>query len=407
MRILLLNQYYYPDVAATAQLATDLAEHLVQRGHEVTVVTSTRAYAGSDPEAHRPRRQHHRGVRIVRVPSTAFGRGTNLGRSVDYATFLSGALAQLFAGARPDVVVALSTPPLVAALGLLAQRLRGARLVYWVMDVYPDVAVKLGVLRADGVSTHALRRISNAVLAKADAVVALDEAMRERLVAAGGPRSRIEVIDNWSDGAAIRPTPSESNHLRRALGIERTFTVSYSGNMGMGHDFPTLLGAMKLLRDEPVHWLFIGDGPRRAPLESAVRRNDLRRVSFLPYRQRSELGTSLTAADASLVSVAAGLAGMMVPSKLYGILAAGMPVLYVGPAEGRVADVIAKDGVGIAIENGDSVALAGAIRRLRDEPPLREQMGRRARRLFETRFDRPVALERHHQLLCRVGGVPC
>lgn len=406
MRILLLNQYYYPDIAATAQLATDLAEYLAERGHDVTVVSSTRVYAGASAALRRPRGEHRNGVRIIRVPSTAFGRSSNLGRSVDYMTFLSGALAHLFAGARPDVVVALSTPPLVAALGLVAQRLWQTRLVYWVMDVYPDVAVQLGVLRANGYSTQALRRIANAVLNQADAVVALDDAMRERLVAAGGPRAKIEVIDNWSDGAAIRPSSGETNRLRRTLGLEGTFTVSYSGNMGMAHDFSTLLGSMRLLRNEAVHWLFIGDGPRRAPFEGQVRTSRIDRVSFLPYRERCDLGESLTAADASLVSVANGLAGMMVPSKLYGILAAGLPVLYVGPSEGRVAEVIREHNVGIALSNGDSVGLAEAIRWLRDHAPEREQMGQNARRLFEHRFDRPVALERHHQLLRRVGGAP-
>jgi glycosyltransferase involved in cell wall biosynthesis len=403
MRVLLLNQYYHPDVAPTAQLAADLGAALAARGHEVRAVACNRPYASvGDPRL--PLRERHRGVEIVRVRSTALGRRSHLLRAVDYATFLAGATAPVLASARPDVVVALSTPPLVATLGLLARLVRGARLVLWVMDVYPDVAVQLGALAAGGLAARALRRLAGTLLDRADAVVALDEAMRDRLIAGGAAPSKIEVIDNWCDGDAIRPAPAAANPLRHRLGLDGVFTVSYSGNMGHGHDFATVVGAMHLLRDQPVHWLFIGDGPGREALRATMHARSLERVTFLPYVPAAELPVSLTAADASLVTLKAGLAGQLVPSKLYGLLAAGVPILYVGPPEGRCHGVVAGEGVGFALGNGDARGLADAIAALRSDGEARAAMGRRARALYEARFARERALERHHRLLLRVVG---
>jgi glycosyltransferase involved in cell wall biosynthesis len=401
MRILLLNQYYHPDLAATAQLATDLGGALASRGHEVSVVASNRLYAQNG--ARLPLRDHHQGVAITRVPSTAFGRRSILFRAADYGSFFAGAAA-LLAPRRPDVVLALTTPPMIGALGLGLQALRRTRLVLWVMDVYPDLAVALGAIPAGGVVARSLAGATRLMLDRGDAVVSLDEAMRDRLVAAGAAPEKVEVIDNWCDGDAIRPAPAEGNALRRQLGLEGVFVVSYSGNMGLSHDFATVAEAMALLRDEPIHFLFIGDGPRRPWLEAEVRARGLGRVSFLAYRPREELPVSLTAADASLVMLEEPLAGLMVPSKLYGLLAAGVPVLYVGPAAGRVDSVVANEGAGLAVRNGDAAGLAAAIRRLRDEPGLRRAMGARGRAVFEARFHRELAIERHHQLLLRVAG---
>jgi colanic acid biosynthesis glycosyl transferase WcaI len=398
MRVMLLNQYYHPDIAATAQLASDLGADLAGRGHEVTAIASARPYSGS---GWRPLSERHAGVRIIRVPATAIGRATNAGRAIDYATFLGGLLAPAVIGPRPDVVVALSTPPLVAAMGLMLKRLRGVKLVYWVMDVYPEVALELGALAPGGPATRALARLARTLLDRSDAIVALDDAMRDRLVAAGAQPGKIAVIDNWVDGDDIVPAPIAANALRSELGLGERFTIAYSGNMGLGHDFDTVLGAMSLLRDAGVHWLFIGDGPRRRALEKSVGALDVSH-SFVGYRPRTGLPVSLTAAHASLVTLDAGLGGLLAPSKLYGILAAGVPVLYVGPPTGRSVDVIRSDRVGLEVRNGDAAGLASGIRALIGDPIGLGEMGGRARAVFERRFTRARALGHHHDLLQRV-----
>lgn len=401
MRVLILNQYFHPDLAATAQLATDLAVDLVERGHDVTVVAATAGYQAD--AAPLPRIDSYRGVRIVRVPSFGFGRKRKLLRVLDYVSFLAGALVPVLTETRPDVLLALSTPPFIAALGLLARKLRRVRLLFWVMDVYPDVAFRLGALPERGLAASVLRELARRLLAGADGVIALDDSMRERLIASGASAARVHVIDNWNDGDAIRPQPLATNALRERLGLGARFTVSYSGNMGRAHEFDTLIAAMRLLRDEDIQWLFIGDGPARADVERRVAALELPHVAFLPYQDRDALPVSLTAAHASIVTLQPEFAGLVVPSKLYGLLAAGVPVVYVGPNEGRVADVIARAQVGVAAANGDAAGLAAAIRRLRDDEPARAAMGQRARALFDAEFTRERALDRHHAVIVSQG----
>jgi glycosyltransferase involved in cell wall biosynthesis len=398
MRVLLLNQYYHPDVAATAQLASDLGADLARRGHEVWALASARPYSG---QGFRPLVERADGVRIVRVPATAFGRGSRLLRATDYATFAGAALAPLAALPRPDVVVALSTPPLVAALGLALGRLRRSRLVYWVMDVYPEVALALGAIAPGSLAARALSRLSRMLVRHADAVVALDDAMRERLLEAGAPEERVSVIDNWAPQPDAAPAGTGESRLRRELGLGDRFVVAYSGNMGLGHDFETLIAAMPHVPD--AHFLFIGDGPRRAELERRASAAAPGRTTFLAYRTRDDLADSLAAADAQLVCLDAALAGLLAPSKLYGILAARRPLVYVGPPAGRSAEA-ARAGAGVDVRNGDARALASALRDLAADRGRRETMARRARELFEARFTRAHALERHHALLTEVAA---
>ncbi len=183
------------------------------------------------------------------------------------------------------------------------------------------------------------------------------------------------------------PNPIEANRLRAELGLGDCFTISYSGNMGLGHDFETVLGAMELLREEEIHWLFIGDGPQKNFIRRKIDELSISsRTTFLEYRERDDLPVSLTAAHASLVTMQREIAGLLVPSKAYGILAAGVPLVYVGPAIGRVADMVRNHGVGIDVRNGDSPGLAAGILELKRNPGARREMSRRARSLFDARF---------------------
>jgi glycosyltransferase involved in cell wall biosynthesis len=398
VKVLLLNQYFHPDLAPTAQLSSDLAVSLAARGHEVRAIASARPYAGN---GWRPLVEEHRGVRIARVPATALGRAGRAARLVDYASFLGAAGLPLIAGPRPDVVIALSTPPLVAALGLATRRLCGARLIYWVMDVYPEVALKLGAIHPGTAAARASAALARTLYQRADAIVALDDAMRARLIAAGAPPERVHVIDNWAPDS-LTPLPRVNHPLRRRLGLGDRFTIGYSGNMGLGHDFATLGEAMRLLADDDFHWLFVGDGPRRRELEERARASGAPHVIFLDYLPPKELPLGLTAADAHLITLEPGLAGLLAPSKLYGVLAAGRPVVWVGPDEGRVPELVREHRVGVAAANGDGAALADGLRRLREYPAAREEMGRRARALHESRFARASALAHHVDLVERM-----
>lgn len=395
MKVTLLNQYYAPDEASTAQLLGDLGAALAARGHRVRAVCSNRSYA--DPGRRYPARETLAGVEVRRLPSTAFGRSTRIGRVADYAIFGAGAAGALLGGPRPDVVVSLSTPPLVAALGLVASALRGSRTVYWVMDVYPDLALKLGAIRPRSAAARVLAGLSRRLLSRSDRVVALDEAMAGCLRGHGA--QRVTVIPNWADEQSIRPRPTAGHPLRESWGWDGRFVVLYSGNMGLAHEFDTLLDAARRLSDDrTVLFAFVGGGPRRREIEDGVARRELANVEFRPYVPREQLGESLTAGDLHVVTLRDGMQGLLVPSKIYGILAAGRPTLYVGPAGGEVYDVVSR-GCGAEVRVGDADSAARAIERFRDDRQAAEQAGRAGRALLDERFTRAGSLARFVELV--------
>ncbi len=401
MRVVLLNQYYAPDEAATAQLLADVGAGLAQAGHQVTAVCSRRAYA--DPARGYPARESIDGVDVRRAWGTGFGRETKLGRLIDYATFLLGATVRLAFVRRPDVVISLSTPPMVAVLGWGLARLRGARTIYWVMDVYPDLAYELGVLRPGSLAGGALDRLSGFMMRHSDRVVALGERMAERLPASAAGHT--VVVHNWADEAVIRPQLPTRNRLRAEWGWHDRFVVLYSGNMGLAHEFETVLGAANRLREHlDILFAFVGGGPRRGQVESEVARLRLPNVEVRTSVARDRLGDSLTAGDLHLVTLRDGLQGLLVPSKIYGILAAGRPTLYIGPDEGEIAEIVRRGECGSRIAPGDDEALARTILDYRKHPEQRETEGRSARELFEREFTRTRGVEAFVELVRAVAA---
>lgn len=403
MRLLLLNQFFYPDHAATSQLATDLAVDLAAAGVEVTALASRGAYLGGEPL---PRRDRHGGVDIVRVAATSLGKRTLLHRATDYASFYVASAATLATVPRHDVVLALTTPPLIAASGLVAKWLKGSRLVYWVQDLYPEIAVAMRALRPGSLPARAMSAVSRAVLRRADAVVALGEEMRARCIAAGAFAERTHVIPNWSDGDGVRPVPHDRNALRPALAGDAPFVAMYSGNMGRVHDLETLLAAARLLRDRPeITFVFAGDGAKRWMVEAAAQ--ELPNVRLAPYQPRERLAEALSAADVHLVTLSRDMEGLAEPSKLYGIMAAGRPTLYVGPEQAEVARTVEREGCGRCVANGDASGLADALVALAADPGAREEMSVRARLALEARYQRSVATRRFAELVTAIGsGVP-
>jgi len=395
MKVLLLNQFFHPDHSATAQIETDLALDLAAAGIEVTALAARGSYLGGDTL---PARETWRGIEIHRLAATSLGKRTLAHRALDYGSFYVSATLELARLPRHDAVVALTTPPLIAAAGLVAKTFKRSRLVYWVQDLYPEVAVAFGALSPRSAATRAMQATSRQVLRASDRVVVLGEAMRDRAVEGGATPERVAVIPNWADGEAVKPLPHAENPLRAELAGGASCLVMYSGNIGRGHDVETLVGAARLLRDRAdVSFLFLGEGAKRLELQLAAR--DLPNVRFGPYQPRERLAASLSAADLHLVSLSPGLVGLLEPSKLYGIMAAGRPALFVGPAATEVARTIEREGCGCVVANGDARGLADAITSLAGDAPTRDHMGRRGREALVARYDRRLATARFRDLL--------
>lgn len=396
MRVFLLNQYYAPDEAATAQLLSDLGSGLARAGHEVTAICCDRSYA--DPNRRYPRRERIDGVWIDRVRIPAFGRKSRLGRLVEYAMFLLGASQRLAFGKKPDAVVSLSTPPMVAFLGTTLARARRACSVFWSMDVYPDLAFELGVLQAESLAGKIFQGLTRLTLRRCDRIVALGEGMAGRLAKVGA--RNVSVIPNWADGSVIVPRAANGHPLRRNWGWDGRFVVLYSGNMGLAHEFDTVLGAAHQLRGRTdILFAFVGGGPRRLEIEEKTKQLHLENVELRPYVDRSLLPESLTAGDIHLITLREGMPGLLVPSKIYGILAAGRPTLYVGPAEGEVFDIISSSRCGLRVANGDAAGLVAAILAYAADLARREDEGRRARKLFDAKFTKEHSVGRFVELI--------
>jgi colanic acid biosynthesis glycosyl transferase WcaI len=396
-RITLLNQYYAPDEAATAQMVADLGEALGRGGHDVVAIASNRSYANR--ERRYRRREVIDGVEVHRVWSTARGRGSLLARLTDYGFFFLGAAAQLLLGKRADVVIVLTTPPLIGLIALFASRLRGFRVVLWSMDVYPDVAVALGTIRSNSVVGRTLAAASRFLVRRVDVTVALGELMAARLREHGA--TGVEVVHNWADEASVVPRPISGHPLREQWGWSNRFVVAYSGNLGLAHEFETVLNAAQRLTetDPNVLFAFIGSGPRSGEVQQAAR--EIPNVEFHELVPRARLGETLTAADVHLVTLLPQMAGLVVPSKIYGVLAAGRPTIYVGPSAGEVHQIITEGRCGSAVMNDDVAGLVEAVSAYARNAEQAAREGGNGRQFFERYFTRRMGTDAFLRLVNR------
>jgi glycosyltransferase involved in cell wall biosynthesis len=386
-RILLVNQYYWPDRASTAQHLTDLAESLAVAGHDVHVVCSR---GGSRPgEPRRPRRESHNGVTIHRVGATALGRGSTLRRMTDYLSFFAGGGLTSLRLPRFDVVVTLTTPPLVGLVGTVVRRLRGSKHVSWSMDLHPDASLALGRMDGRNPAVRLLKWLGDRSYREADRVVALGPYMADRLRSKGVAESSLAIIPVWSRSDEIGPAPREGNAVRESLDLGRRFVAMYSGNLGLAHTFDAFLGAAQATagRDDIV-WLFVGGGPRRAEVEAAVATGELPNVRLVDSVPRESLSDLLTVADVHLVSMRPEMTGIVVPSKLYGAMASGRPTIFVGPAHCEAADLVRDAGCGFAIREQDAAGVAAAVELMAADPEAAQRLGDAGRAAFLERYDR-------------------
>lgn len=399
VKLIFVNRYFHPDISATSQMLSGLAFHLAGNGAEVHVITSRQRY--DDPAAALPSTETVRGVHVHRVRTSRFGRGTLVGRGLDYASFyLSASIKLALVAGRGDIVVAKTDPPLISVPAMLVARLRGARLVNWLQDLFPEVAVRAG-MRLAGLGGLA-RAARNLSLREAAANVVLGERMRGEVEAISGS-GPVRVIHNWADHEQIVPVPSDSNPLREQWGLKDKFVVAYSGNMGRAHEFATIVGAAEALRDHAeIFFLFVGGGHHRQSLEADFRARTLSNVVFHPYHPQDKLGASLGAGDIHLITLLPAMEGVIVPSKVYGILAAGRPALNVGDPRGEVATIVESAKAGFTVPPGDSALLAQRILELAASPALCAEFGANARAAFDERYSERIAFERWRQVLLEV-----
>lgn len=398
------NRYFFPDHSATSQVLTDLAFHLAKAGISVHVITSKQVY--DDPHAALPAKANIFNVQVTRVWTTRFGRQNLAGRTADYLSFYFSAAWSLFIMLRRgDIVIAKTDPPLISVVAAMVAKARGAKLINWIQDLFPEVAGALevgGLGKIEGI----LRAARNWSLRSATKNVAIGGGMAKKIAGEGINPDTIAVIHNWSDGRAIQPIEREKNDLRREWGVEDIFVVGYSGNLGLAHEFETILGAAgKLKHTEGIVFLFIGGGAQRGWIEEAAKKRGLTNILFKPYQPRERLGLSLSVPDVHLISLQPALEGLIVPSKFYGIAAAGRPTLFVGDIDGEIPMILRQTGSGYTISVGDSNGLANHIVEM-SQGTIAASMGAKARIAFEKYFEQHRAFAAWENLLRHVSKCP-
>ena len=359
-----------------------------------------------------------RGVHIVRVWTSRRGRSRLVGRTLDYLTFYASAAWQVLRSSRRgDVVVAKTDPPLLSIVLMPIVKLRGAKLINWLQDIFPEVAERLNIGGPIGrFLAKAVTPFRNWSLRSAKTNVVVGDGMAAHLEAQGISRSKITVINNWADGSLIRPQAQPEIQLRREWLPPGRFVVCYAGNLGRAHDIETALSAMTLLQDRAVitptdaaakvMFLFVGGGAKRAKLEKEALKRGLTNFRMRPYQPKENLSETLGIGDVHLVSLVPKLEGLIVPSKFYGIAAAGKPTIFVGSPIGEIARLIAHYRCGYTISPGDGEALVDCILALMSNKELLSEMSARAREAFEAHWDKRQALAKWEAVLNAVADSP-
>ncbi|MGA8220810.1 MAG: glycosyltransferase family 4 protein [Candidatus Acidiferrales bacterium] len=373
MHILLFNEYYPPDTSATAKMAAQVAEKLAQR-HQVTVVAGRPSY---DPEEYYPyallRRDSRNGVTIEHVGSTDYPRHQMRRRVANYLSYLALAVPRALA-IRPDAVLTMTDPPVAGIAGAFVARIAGCPFFYNIRDLYPDMAIGGDIVRPSP-WVECWEQMHRAALRQAARVIVLGEDMRDRILSKGISPERVVVV---RDGTSIPASmPDQNDPVVQDIRSGFPFVVLHAGNLGFYGAWATLLKAAEILRNENTGLVFIGDGANRASLQASV--NGSPNVRFLPFRPVEQIPHVMMAGDLHIVTVRRGLEGVVVPSKVYSILAAGRPILAVAAPESDAARIVTEAACGMAADPDDPAAVAAAIRELRADPARLAAMGRRAR----------------------------
>lgn len=351
---------------ATAQQLTDLAVGLVKKGHHVTVVTSDRGY--DNPSQRFPKRETWNGIKIIRISSLALGKQSKWRRAVTFASFMANCSVRLLLLRRFDAVVALTSPPLISFLGSTFTRLIGGKFYFWVMDLNPDEAVAAGWLKEGSKSAQFLQRLLRSSLMHSEKVIALDQFMKDRIVAKGVSAEKVIVLAPWTHDENARFDARGREVFRQQHHLERSFVVMYAGNHSPCHPLDTLVEAARRLADrKDIVFTFVGGGSEQQRVRSFAATHRLKNIRCLPYQPFEELAATLSAADLHTVVMGEAFVGIVHPSKIYNLVSIGSPFLYVGPAESHITRIAARingGGSAFVARNGDVDAVVAHILKL-------------------------------------------
>ena len=337
----------------------------MEKGWEVHVLTG--------PHPNEPPVARAKAVWVHRVPGLSFSRDSHGRRALAYLSLYPRLLSRALLLPTPDVIVTKTDPPMLKVLGPVLGRLTGAATIHWAQDLYPEVAEALDVISKEGWLANTMRSLSTWALRGHDHVVAVGRCMKRRIAARGIAPDKISVIPNWAP-ATVHPVPHDQNAFRKAQGWEDKTVVMYSGNMGLAHPFEVILDAAAQLREDrpDMVFAFVGEGPRKAWIAEQVATRGLSNVQLLPFQPKARLAESLSAADVHLVTMQPEVEGLVVPSKVYGVLAAHRPCVFLGPEGSEAAQRIRELNAGTVLPNPTPSAVAQALTQKVEKPAIHQ-----------------------------------
>jgi glycosyltransferase involved in cell wall biosynthesis len=401
--LMILSQYFYPDLTSTAQLLTELAEDLKGYGYNIKVYTGKPSYLKNTTKT--KKKEIYKEISIYRVAATRFNKNNILGRlSNFFSYFFSVFFKLLFQKDRYPLLI-VSNPPFLSIIGLLFKKTRKQKYIYLIHDIYPDIAVALGYLKEKNIIVKVWDKINYQVLINAEKVIVLGEYMAEKIKKKYQlfDDHKIKIIHNWADESFIIPIKKEENWFVKKYNLENKFIILYSGNIGLFQDLNTIIKAAEKLKIyEDIFFLFIGDGGGLNKLKKIVEEKKLHNVKFLPYQPKKNLPYSLTSADISIVTLEKGVEGLAVPCKTYGILACGRSMIGLVGKDCEVAEIIKGAKCGYRVEQGDVNGLVEKIKYIYENSEILKIMGENSRKYFEKHFTRSQMTRKYYNILEKI-----
>ncbi len=404
MKLTILNQFYPPDYAATGQLLEELSIELSKKELDVQVFAGQPGYAFDQELA--PSQEVYQGVLIRRTRTSRLWPQRLRGRAIAGILYCLRAIVKLRLKRRlGDLILVTTEPPYLMVVAYILHLLYRKPYICLIYDLYPDVAVELGVAKEKDAIVKLWRWLNHLTWQKAEAVIVLSESMA-KVVADKEPAlaEKTEVVHNWADGVLIQPRAKKDNWFAQRHGLDQVFTVLYSGNMGRCHDLETIMEAARLLRQEEVQFVFIGAGAKAPICRDFAEQHQLTNCLFLPFQPKRVLPFSLTACDLSLVSILPQVEGLVVPSKFYGCLAAGTAIAAICPSHSYLREIITQARCGVIIDNQDGEKLAQFILQLKQNPRRAAVMGRQGRQYFEDNFTLDTIADQYLSIITNVSG---
>lgn len=394
-KFFLISQVFYPDEVSTANLFTNLAINISKNGVQVEVWAAQPSYTHSTKQASVI---NHEGIIIKYLPSTRFHKSNFAGRVLNIITFMLSSCIKLILSKDKAPVFTHTTPPTLGLFISIICVLKKRKFVYILLDIFPEGLIRLKKLRNNNLFVRFWKRIFRNSLKRSSSIIVLGRDMLE-YIGLISPESvkKIEYIPLWQDESLIRPIELRENKFFMELGLNQYFVVQYSGNMGLWNDME-LIGQAVNENMKDVFFLFIGDGMRKRELRNIISDTN-NKYLFLPFQPTELLGTVLTACHAAIVSLRDGMEGMAVPSKIYGILAAGKPVLAIVPENSEIAYIVNEEKCGLVIQPDDYNGLIDAINLLKSDDKLRTSMGKNGRKAFELKYSTKVITEKYLSLI--------